>query len=110
MYNKYKSFDLKTFKKEFESGDLCGLEYLEKTIITEMKKQIEENNKKGVMHFTIEEYITSLFYATMELNNCNNIYETESRVNTRFSYDIYALVRDKLFQELGFNEMRKGEI
>ena len=46
MYNKYKSFDLKTFKKEFESGDLCGLEYLEKTIITEMKKQIEENNKK----------------------------------------------------------------
>ena len=30
MYNKYKSFDLKTFKKEFESGDLCGLEYLEK--------------------------------------------------------------------------------
>ena len=46
MYNKYKTFDLKTFKKEFESGDLCGLEYLEKTIITEMKKQIEENNKK----------------------------------------------------------------
>ena len=38
MYNKYKSFDLKTFKKEFESGDLFGLEYLEKTIITEMKK------------------------------------------------------------------------
>lgn len=104
MYNKYKNFDLKTFKEKFEMGDLSGLEYLEETIMTEMKKKIEEDNKKGVSHFTKEEYITSLFYATLYLNNCNNIYEVESSVNTRFNYDIYAVVRDKLFQELGFSE------
>ena len=103
MYNKYKSFDLETFKNNFNGGDLSGLEYLEQTIIKDMKEKIKEDNTKFLEHFTIEEYITSLFYATLELNNCNNIYETESKVKTNFNFDTYAIVRDKLFEELGID-------
>ena len=103
MYKNYKSFDYDKFITEYYYGDLSGLEYIEKTIIKEMKNKIEENNKKGVVCFTIEEYITSLFYAALELNNCMTIYEMEPKIKTNFNYNIYTLVRDKLFEELGFD-------
>ena len=109
MYKNYKDFDYNKFAKEFAYGDLCGLEYLEQTIIKDMKEKIKEDNIKFLEHFTIEEYITSLFYATMKLNNCNNIYETESKVKTNFNFDIYANVRNKLFEELGFDLEKLSE-
>lgn len=102
-------FDYNKFVREYAYGDLSGLEYLEDTIIKDMKEKIKEDNKNCVEHFTREEYITSLFYATLELNNCNNIYETESKVKTNFNFDIYSNVRDLLFTELGFNVEKLSE-
>ena len=69
------NFNYEIFKQEINNGDLGGLEYLEKTIIEEMKNKIKEDNKHLYTDYSIEEYITSLFEATMYLNNCNNICE-----------------------------------
>lgn len=102
-----KPFIYDTFKNEINSGDLSGLEYLEKTIIPIMKLYVIENNKKMNNDFIVEEYILSLFYATMELNNCNFIYECTS-VKNNFNYDIYYETRDlflkELFDYLGIKE------
>lgn len=88
-------FDLEKFKKEFEGGDIWGLEYLERTIIRDM---IEKN--KNSKDLTREDYILGLFDAVKSLNWCNNIYET-TKVPNKFNWDIYGIVRDKLFEELG---------
>lgn len=89
-------FDLKEFKKEYSYGDLSGLEYLEKTLI----KDLKEKNKNS-MYFTKEDYLISLFYATKELNYCNNIYETDYKQNAKdFKYELYFQTKDLLFTEL----------
>lgn len=97
-----KEFNIEKFKEEFEQGDLNGLEYLEETIIKDMKDKIQEDNKKGVIDFTREEYITSLFEAVMYLNNCEIIYET-SDIKNKFNFDYYAYIRDLLFEELNID-------
>lgn len=95
-----KEFNKNDFKIAFESGDLTALEYLEDTIISEARERIKENNKKCSTKFIREEYICSLFNSVMELNNCIVIHERGDVINN-FNYDIYATVRDKLFEELG---------
>lgn len=96
-----KKFDKKTFKIALEeNGDLDALLYLQETIILKMKNKIKEHNKTNSMKFIREEYICSLFNAVLELNNCIVIHES-SQVENRFNYDTYAIVRDKLFEELG---------
>ena len=90
-------FCYEDFKKEFNCGDLCGLEYLEKTLIKDMKEK-----NKGTMDLTREDYIIDLFYATLSLNSCNNIYEM-TNIKNDFIYDLYFNTRDLLFKELGFN-------
>lgn len=97
-----KEFNIKEFKKEFEYGDLSGLEYLEETIIKNCKETIKENNKKMNNDFIKEEYITSLFYAVKELNNCNFIYEC-TNVKNNFNFDYYSSIRDLLFKELNID-------
>lgn len=87
-------FDLEKFKKEFESGDIWGLEYLERTIINDMKEK-----NKGTTKMTKEDYILSLFYAVKDLNYCNNIYET-TNVENHFNWEYYYTIRDLLFLEL----------
>lgn len=104
MYKNYKSFDYEQFKKEFSYGDLSGLEYIETTIIKEIKDYLDGIDYLKQVDFTIEEYIYDLFKATLNLNYCNNIYETSSYdLKINFNYDIYANIRDKLFEELGFD-------
>lgn len=103
FYLKYKSFDFEKFKKEFSYGDLSGLEYLRDTIMKEIQDYLNSSAFQKLEHFTKEEYIMNLYRATMNLNYCNDIYENESSVKTRFNYDYYATIRDLLFTELGFN-------
>lgn len=90
------NFSYKKFIEELNNGDLCGLEYLEKKLIENMKDKNKNNNTDD---FTREEYITSLFYAVKELNNCNFIYECTS-VKNSFDYDIYYNARDLLVKEI----------
>ena len=91
-------FDLKEFEKEYSYGDLSGLEYLEKTIINEMK---DKNKNNKTMFFTKEDYLISLFYAVKELNYCNNIYETDYKQNAKdFKYRLYFDAKYLLFLEL----------
>ena len=92
------NFNIEEFKKEYEFGDLSGLEYLEKTIIKNMK---EINSKNNTIFFTKEDYLINLFYATLSLNYCNNIYETDYKENGKnFNYDLYFQTKDLLFTEL----------
>lgn len=93
-------FSKKEFKRLFEMGDLTALEYIEDTIIADMKEKIKEHNKTNSMKFIREEYICSLFYAVLRLNNCIVIHE-RGDVDNKFDFDTYAIVRDKLFEELG---------
>lgn len=88
-------FDLEKFKKEFEGGDIWGLEYIERTLIRDMREKNE-----GTKEMTREDYLLSLFYAVKELNYCVEIWET-TNVPNKFNWDIYGIVRDKLFEELG---------
>lgn len=95
-------FDYKVFKKEIQVNDLAGLDYLEKTLIREYKDKINDNLDK----LTYYDYIIDLFYATKSLNACNNIYETIDvgpyfKIN--FNFDDYAIIRNLLFKEIGFN-------
>lgn len=90
-------FNYEDFKKEVNSGDIWGLEYLEKTLIREYKE-----TPFNPIEYTKSDYIISLFYAVKELNRCNDIYET-SNVENNFDYDLYFQTRDLLFKELGFN-------
>lgn len=100
-------FNKKEFKELFKCGDLNALLYLKDTVIEDMKEKIKEHNKTNSMKFIREEYICSLFYAVLELNNCIVIHEREEFEN-KFDFDTYAIVRDKLFEELGLlKEIRK---
>jgi len=90
------NFSYKKFIEELNNGDLCGLEYLEEKLIENMK---DKNKNNHTDDFTREEYITSLFYAVKELNNCNFIYEC-TRVKNNFDYDIYYNARDLLIKEI----------
>jgi len=92
------TFDYKTFKKDLQSGDINGLDYLEKTIIRELKDKCNDN----YTGWKYQDYIVRLFYATMYLNDCVNIYET-SNVKNHFNYDLYVETRNLLFEEIGFN-------
>lgn len=89
-------FSFKEFMKELEDSDLCGLEYLENTLI---KTMVEKNKNNHTDDFTSEEYITSLFYATKELNNCNFIYEC-TNVNNKFNADLYFDLKGLLIREI----------
>ena len=100
------NFDYIEFAKQFNSGDLNGLEYLEETIIKNCKEIIKENNKKMNNDFIREEYIASLFYAVKELNNCNYIYGC-TNVKNNFNYDYYVSIRDLLFKELGIDKVHE---
>jgi hypothetical protein len=92
------TFDYKTFKKDLQSGDINGLEYLEKTMIRELKDKCNDN----YTGWKYQDYIVNLFYATIDLNRCVDIYET-SKVKNNFNYDLYTETRDLLFEEIGFN-------
>lgn len=100
----YKNFDYIQFAKEFNSGDLNGLEYLEKTIIKNCKDYLDSIDYLKQADFTREEYIYNLFQATKYLNFCNNIYET-SNVKNNFNFDTYSIVRNKLFEELEIDKV-----
>lgn len=89
------SFDYFKFKEKINSGDLSGLEYLEDTLIKELKEK-----NKNMYIYTREDYIISLFYAVKHLNECNDIYET-SDVKNKFNYDLYYNAKDLLLNELG---------
>lgn len=91
-------FDYNKFRKEIISGDIWGLEYLEKTIIRDFKDRINDNVDK----YTYYDYILNLFYATKCLNTCNDIYET-SNVENKFDYDLYFDTKRLLLEELGFD-------
>ena len=90
----YKNFNYECFKLELENSDLCALEYLEKRLINKLKEIVD---KKG--EFTREEYLISLFYAALELNNTNFI-SGLGEIENNFNSDIYFNVRDLLFKEL----------
>lgn len=92
------TFNLEEFKKEYSYGDLSGLEYLEKTLIKDLKEK-----NKNTMDLTREDYLIDLFYATLSLNSCNNIYET-TNVKNSFQYDLYFNTKYLLFKELGLEE------
>ena len=92
-------FDYKKFKEEFASGDIWGLNYLEETLIRDYKDRANDN----IDGYCWYDYIINLFYATEELNTCNDIYETCSKVENRFNNDLYFRTRDLLFEELGFD-------
>lgn len=100
MYTEYKDFDYEKFKNRLNDGDLNGIEYIGKTIIEFMKEEIKKNYDP--LYFTKKEYIIELYNATISLNYCNNMYENSDFENS-FNYDIYAMVRDKLFEELDFD-------
>ena len=89
------SFDYFKFKKEINDGDLSGIEYMEDTLIKELK---EKNNNSYV--YTREDYIIALFYALKYLNQCNDIYET-SDVKNKFNYDLYYKTKELFLEELG---------
>lgn len=93
-----KEFDYKTFKEELQSGDINGLHYLEKTIIKDLKEKCNDN----YTGWKYQDYIVNLFYATIDLNCCVDIYETSKVINS-FIYDLYTETRDLLFKELGFD-------
>lgn len=88
-------FDYFKFREEINGGDINALNYMEETLIAELK----EKNKKSLF-YTREDYIISLFYAVQSLNQCNDIYET-SNVKNKFNSDLYFQVRDLLLEELG---------
>ena len=89
LYNK--NFNKKEFRKLLEGGDLNGLKYLYEN---EIKFYKIDNFK-----FSREEYIKTLYEATIKLNYCVFLYESTD-VENHFNWDIYAIVRDKLLEEL----------
>lgn len=89
-------FNVEEFKEEFNCGDLSGLEYIEKTVIKDMKGE-----NKNTMYFTKEDYLINLFYAVLNLNYCNNIYETDYKQNAKdFNYNLYFETKDLFLTEL----------
>lgn len=91
LYNKH--FNKKELKRLFEEvGDYDALEYLYDNEIIYYKI---DNFK-----FTKEEYIKKLYDATMSLNTALFINEQTS-IENKFNFDTYAIVRDKLLEELG---------
>ena len=92
-------FDYIEFKKDFECGDLCGLEYLGSTIIKDLKAKKEEEREKDWLEYTRTDYILDLYEATLLLNDCVFIHES-TNVKNKFNWDLYSLIRDKLFEEL----------
>lgn len=88
-------FDLEKFKEEYYKGDIWGLEYMERTLIRDMREK-----NKGTMDLTREDYIIGLFNAVMSLNWCNNIFETTD-VENKFNWDYYWTIKSLLFEELG---------
>lgn len=90
-----KDFDYNEFKKEFSSSDLCGLEYLEKTIIKDYKTRIGAD-------YSYYDYIINLFHATRCLNECIFI-QQQTNVKNNFESDLYFETRDLLFKELNFD-------
>lgn len=96
-------FDYKEFKKEFDSGELCGLEYLGNTIIKDLKAKKEKEREKDWLGYTRTDYILDLYNATMILNDCVFIYES-TNVKNNFKWDLYSEIRDKLFEELDILE------
>lgn len=95
-------FVLKDFTHEYNSGDLCGLEYLEKTLIQKYKDLSKDLfvNKK-VNGWNKYDYVINLFYATLSLNSCNDMYETDSKIGGNFKYDLYFDTKDLLLTEIG---------
>lgn len=88
-----KDFDLKRFKEEISDSELLGLEYLEKTIIKELKA------KYDLINYNKDEYLVSLFYAVRELQNCMFMYE-QTNIKNVFNTDLYFETRDLLLAEL----------
>ena len=93
------SFDWFRFKEKINMGDLTALEYLEDTLIKELKEK-----NKNTYFYTKEDYIINLFYAVKYLNTCNDIYET-SDVKNNFDYDLYFAAKDLLLKELGVESL-----
>lgn len=99
-------FSYRQFMEELDNSDLCGLEYLEKTLIASM---INKNKNNHTDDFTREEYITSLFSAVKELNNCNFVYEC-TNVKNYFDNDVYFNAKALLIQEIRDYMLESGEI
>lgn len=91
-------FDYEKFMLELNDSDLLGLEYMEKTLIENMKEIIKKNDIE-TGNYIKEDYIVSLFYAVKELNNCNFIYEM-TNVKNNFEQDLYFNVKGKLIEEV----------
>lgn len=90
----YKDFNIEVFNKEFEAGDLYGLEYIGKTIINGLKEDKD--------WFTRADYLKGLYEATIGLNNCVIACETgKGFITDVYIFDTYYSIRELLFQELG---------
>ena len=90
----YKDFSIEEFNKEFNYGDLSGLEYIGKTII--------DNLEEDLVNFTRTDYLKGLYKAVMGLNNSLIAYETgKGFITDTYFYDYYYSIRDLLFKEIG---------
>ena len=92
----YFDFDIVKFTENILDSDLLGLEYINDTIIKNIKELTQENE----IEYNYYDYIINLYHATRSLNECVFIYE-QTRVETNFKYDIYTETRDLLFEALG---------
>jgi hypothetical protein len=98
----YKDFDIKKFNEEFNAGDLSGLEYIGKTIINNLKEDLD--------NFTRTDYLKGLYKAVMGLNNCLIAYETgKGFITDKYFYDYYYNIRDMFFDEIGLKTNDNGE-
>jgi len=90
-----KKFNYEDLKREFNYGDLCGLDYLTDTIMEEIKNKLDSFITKQ------EDYILALFNATKEMNWVNQMYETEINVKAQDkASDLYFETRNLFLEEL----------
>lgn len=98
----YKDFNIDIFNKEFNGGDLAGLEYIGKTIIN--------NLEEDLVNFTRTDYLKGLYKAVIGLNNSLIAYETgKGFITDKYFYDYYYNIRDLFFEEIGLKINDKGE-
>lgn len=92
----YFDFDIVKFSNEMLCGDLDGLEYINDTIIKNIKKII----KNSGLEYTYYDYIINLYESVRCLNECVFIYE-QTKVKNNFKYDLYCETRELLLDALG---------
>lgn len=93
-----KNFNLERFNEEFSSGERFAIDYIYNTIIKYINKDFNvfTKDKTEIRNY----YLLTLWNSVSYINECLWLYE-EYNFDNNFNFDVYMVMRDKLFNELG---------